>query len=96
VSWFVSTVDGAMSRIGKKPIDVPDGVQVVVDGKAVSVKGPKGELGLTVHENMSVEIEDGGKVVHVTRPDDSRQNRALHGLTRSLVQNMVDGVVKLF
>jgi large subunit ribosomal protein L6 len=96
VSEFVSTVDGAMSRIGKKPIDVPDGVQVSVVDKTVSVKGPKGELSLTVHDNMSVEVEEGGKVAQVTRPDDSRQNRALHGLTRSLVQNMVDGVVKLF
>jgi large subunit ribosomal protein L6 len=85
-----------MSRIGKKPIDVPDGVQVSVAGKTVSVKGPKGELSLTVHENMSVEVEEGGKVARVTRPDDSRQNLALHGLTRSLVQNMVTGVVKLF
>lgn len=85
-----------MSRIGKKPIDIPDGVQVSVVGKTVSVKGPKGELSLTVHENMSVEVEEGGKVAHVTRPDDSQQNRALHGLTRSLVQNMVTGVVKLF
>jgi large subunit ribosomal protein L6 len=85
-----------MSRIGKKPIDIPDGVQVSVVGKTVSVKGPKGELSLTVHENMSVEVGEGGKVAHVTRPDDSRQNMALHGLTRSLVQNMVSGVVKLF
>jgi len=91
-----STVDGLMSRIGKKPINVPDGVQVTVSGSDVAVKGPKGELKLTAHANMSFELEEGGRIVSVLRPDDSRENRALHGLTRSLVQNMVDGVVKPF
>jgi len=85
-----------MSRIGKKPISVPDGVQLTISGSDVTVKGPKGELTLTAHANMAFELEDDGRVVRVTRPDDSRENRALHGLTRSLVQNMVDGVVKPF
>jgi large subunit ribosomal protein L6 len=85
-----------MSRIGKKPISVPEDVHVTVSGSNVGVKGPKGELKLTVHTNMCVELEDGDKVVRVVRPNDSRENRALHGLTRSLIQNMVDGVVQLF
>ena len=85
-----------MSRIGKKPVSVPDGVQVTVAGSDVTVKGPQGELTLTVHTNMAVELEDDGRVVRVVRPDESRENRALHGLTRSLIQNMVDGVVKPF
>lgn len=85
-----------MSRIGKKPIDVPDGVQVTVSGSDVGVKGPKGELQFTAHANMSVSLEEDGKVVRVTRPDDSSESRSLHGLTRSLIQNMVDGVVKQF
>ena len=85
-----------MSRIGKKPVSVPDGVQVTVSGSDVSVKGPKGELKLSVHPNMAVEVQEDGKVIQVNRPDDARENRALHGLTRSLIQNMVDGVVKPF
>lgn len=85
-----------MSRIGKKPISVPDGVQVTVSGSDVAVKGPKGELSFRAHANMTIELEEDGKVIRVTRPDDARENRALHGLTRSLIQNMVDGVVKQF
>lgn len=85
-----------MSRIGKKPVDLPEAVNVAVDGKSVTVKGPEGELSLTVHPNMSLDIDDDSRVLKVVRPDDSRENRALHGLTRSLVQNMVDGVQKLF
>jgi len=85
-----------MSRIGKKPIIVPDGVQLTISGPDVTVKGPKGELKLTAHVNMRFELEEDGRVVRVIRPDESRENRALHGLTRSLVQNMVDGVVKPF
>ncbi len=85
-----------MSRIGKKPISVPDGVQVAVSGSDVAVKGPQGELKLVPHASMKIELEDDGKVVRVVRPDDSRENRALHGLTRSLSQNLVDGVVKPF
>jgi len=85
-----------MSRIGKQPIAVPTGVKVrVADGK-VSVEGPKGKLEQPFHRNMKVEYDDGTKAVRVTRPDDERQNRALHGLTRSLIANMVEGVTKGF
>ena len=83
-----------MSRIGKQPVVVPGGVKVrVADGK-VNVEGPKGKLELAYHRNMKVEYDESGKAVRVSRPDDERQNRALHGLTRSLVANMVTGVVK--
>ena len=85
-----------MSRIGKKPITFPADVSVSAKGQDVSVKGPKGDLTLNVHPNMSIEINDGERVITVTRPDDQRENRALHGLTRSLLQNMVDGVQKPF
>jgi len=85
-----------MSRIGKKPVEIPSDVQVSVSGTTISVKGPKGELSWTAHSNMSIDVDDAAKTVTVTRPDDSRENRALHGLTRSLVQNMVSGVVKQF
>jgi len=84
----------AMSRIGRAPIIIPDGVQVAVDGNIVSVKGPKGELSLKVHPNMQVKVEDG--VMRVTRPDDTSLNRSLHGLTRTLLNNMVTGVTKGF
>jgi large subunit ribosomal protein L6 len=79
-----------MSRIGKLPIPVPTGVDVTIDGQQISVKGPKGTLAHTVAEPITVEREDG--VLAVTRPDDERRNRALHGLTRSLVNNLVVGV----
>ncbi len=83
-----------MSRIGKQPVAVPAGVKVrVTDGK-VFVEGPKGKLELAHHRNIKVEVDADGKTVHVSRPDDGRENRALHGLTRSLVANMVEGVVK--
>jgi large subunit ribosomal protein L6 len=83
-----------MSRIGKQPVTVPAGVKVrVADGK-VFVEGPKGKLDLAYHRNMKVEYDEAGKAVRVSRPDDDRQNRALHGLTRSLLANMVEGVVK--
>ena len=81
-----------MSRIGRKPITVPAGVEVKVDGNVVTVKGPKGTLTQNVHPNMTVKVE--GAVVTVTRPDDEKENKALHGLTRSLIANMVEGVVK--
>jgi large subunit ribosomal protein L6 len=75
-------------------VAVPAGVKVrVADGK-VFVEGPKGKLELSYHRNMKVEYDESGKAVRVSRPDDERQNRALHGLTRSLVANMVTGVVK--
>ena len=72
-----------MSRIGKQPVAIPAGVKVkIADGK-VSVEGPKGKLELAYHPNMKVKFDAGGKVINVTRPDDERQNRALHGLTRA-------------
>jgi large subunit ribosomal protein L6 len=83
-----------MSRIGKKPISVPAKVSVAIDGQKVTVKGPKGELSHEVHPNMKVKQEDG--TVLVERPDDERQNRALHGLTRALIANMVTGVSEGF
>lgn len=79
-----------MSRIGKQPIPVPSGVEVRIEGPKVTVKGPKGELGSTFNEDMSIALDDG--VLTVTRPDDSRGHRSLHGLTRSLLANMVEGV----
>ena len=79
-----------MSRIGKLPIPVPANVDVTIDGQQVSVKGPKGTLSHTVAEPIVVAREDG--VLTVTRPDDERRSRALHGLTRSLVNNLVVGV----
>jgi len=83
-----------MSRIGKKPIAVPPEVRVEVVGSRVSVKGPAGELEISVHPAMEVSVD--GPQVLVQRPDDKRSNQALHGLTRSLIQNMVTGVVKPF
>ena len=81
-----------MSRIGRNPIAIPAGVEVKVDGSTVTVKGPKGTLTKTVHSNMKVELD--GAVVTVTRPDDSNLNKSLHGLTRTLIANMVEGVEK--
>jgi len=79
-----------MSRIGKKPINIPAGVEVKLDGNTVTVKGPKGNLTETVHPNISVKVE--GTEILVTRPNDMKENRALHGLSRSLIANMVEGV----
>jgi large subunit ribosomal protein L6 len=83
-----------MSRIGRKPITVPSGVTVQVDGGHVTVKGPKGELSHTVHADMEV-AHDGGEI-KVSRPSDQKRHRALHGLTRSLLYNMVEGVTNGF
>ena len=80
-----------MSRIGKLPIAVPGGVDVTLDGQNVSVKGPKGSLSLKVAEPITVAKNDAGEI-EVTRPDDERESRSLHGLTRTLVNNMVIGV----
>lgn len=82
-----------MSRIGKLPITVPSGVEVTLDGQRVEVKGPKGTLSLTVAEPINVARNDAGEI-EVTRPNDERTNRALHGLTRTLVNNMVIGVTQ--
>jgi large subunit ribosomal protein L6 len=81
-----------MSRIGRLPIDIPAGVTVSVDGQAVSVKGPKGELALTVARPIEVRIEEGQVIV--TRPDDERESRSLHGLTRTLINNDIVGVTQ--
>jgi large subunit ribosomal protein L6 len=83
-----------MSRIGKKPIAIPKGVTVTVTGSDVKVKGPKGELERVVHSAMTVAVNDGQ--VAVTRPNDEPQNKALHGLTRTLVSNMIEGVTDGF
>ncbi|GAA1098432.1 50S ribosomal protein L6 [Tsukamurella spumae] len=82
-----------MSRIGKHPVVVPAGVDVQIAGQDVTVKGPKGQLSLTVSEPISVSKNEEGAVV-VARPDDERRNRALHGLSRTLVANMVTGVTE--
>ena len=83
-----------MSRIGKQPIPVPSGVEVKIDGTHVTVKGPKGELSSEFHKDMTIKLEDG--VVTVTRPSDERGHRSLHGLTRTLVNNMIVGVSEGF
>ncbi len=79
-----------MSRIGKQPIPLPDKVEVKIKKQHVTVKGPKGELNRDVHPDISVKLKDGALIV--TRPTDQRQHRSLHGLTRSLLANMVAGV----
>ncbi len=79
-----------MSRIGRMPIAVPAGVEVKINGHDIEVKGPKGTLTRTVHSDMALSME--GNEIHVTRPSDDKEHRALHGLTRSLVANMVEGV----
>ncbi|MCF7553127.1 50S ribosomal protein L6 [Pseudonocardia sp. WMMC193] len=81
-----------MSRIGKLPITVPAGVDVKIDGQTVTVKGPKGTLSHTVIAPITVVLEDG--VVQVKRPDDERKTKAYHGLSRTLVNNLVEGVTK--
>ena len=83
-----------MSRIGNKPIAVPAGVEVKLDGQKLTVKGPKGTLEREIHKNISVSIED--NVIKVTRPNDEAKNRSLHGLTRTLISNMVQGVKEEF
>ena len=79
-----------MSRIGRMPIDIPAGVTVKLDGQVITVKGPKGELTRTLHPNIKVTVND--NVITVERPNDEKENRALHGLTRALIANMVTGV----
>ncbi len=79
-----------MSRIGKKPIDIPENVAVAIQGNSIHVKGPKGELSWACPENMTVSVND--KAITVQRSGDSKNERALHGLTRSIVNNMVTGV----
>jgi large subunit ribosomal protein L6 len=79
-----------MSRIGKRPIAIPEKVKVSLEGRQITVTGPKGTLARELHPDMNVQIEEGQVVV--TRPSDSKTNRSLHGLTRQLVANMVEGV----
>ncbi|MCH7772709.1 MAG: 50S ribosomal protein L6, partial [Bacteroidetes bacterium] len=76
-----------MSRIGKKPIEIPEGINISKDGNTIKVKGPKGELHRELHPNISVDVKD--NEVIVTRPDDTKLNKSLHGLARALIQNMV-------
>lgn len=83
-----------MSRIGRKPINIPAGVDVKINGTEVTVKGPKGTLTQNFHKNMMIKIE--GEEILVIRPDDDKKNRSLHGLTRSLISNMIEGVTKGF
>jgi large subunit ribosomal protein L6 len=83
-----------MSRIGIKPIVVPAGVEVTVDGNVITVKGPKGQLSQEISKNMTVEVEEG--TVKVTRPNDERHNRGQHGLARTLINNMIIGVTTGF
>ncbi len=79
-----------MSRIGRKPINIPAGVEVKLDNGVLTVKGGKGTLTQKIHPNMQVEINDA--VIEVKRPNDDKENRSLHGLTRSLIANMIEGV----
>ena len=80
-----------MSRIGNKPITVPDSVEVKIDGNNLTVKGPKGTLEREIHKNMTVSID--GNVITITRPNDEAGNKSLHGLTRTLISNMIEGVL---
>jgi large subunit ribosomal protein L6 len=83
-----------MSRIGKRPVPLPAGVTAQIDGRSVTVKGPKGEMSRLIHADLALAIEDGTVVVR--RPSDESRHKALHGLTRTLVANMVTGVTKGF
>ncbi|MET3616835.1 large subunit ribosomal protein L6 [Peptoniphilus olsenii] len=81
-----------MSRIGKKPIEIPSGVDVKVEGNNITVKGPKGELNKSLNKDMKIEINDG--VLTIERPNDSKEIKAIHGLTRTLIYNMIIGVTE--
>ena len=83
-----------MSRVGKEPIEIPQGVEIEIQENRVQVKGPKGTLSQEIHPNLNVTLTEGSMVV--TRPSDNPFNRSLHGLTRSLLANMVEGVTKTF
>ena len=83
-----------MSRIGNKPITVPAGVEVSLNGNTITVKGPKGTLVKELHKNMKINVE--ANVITVVRPDNEPYNRSLHGLTRTLINNMIEGTVKGF
>ena len=81
-----------MSRIGRMPVTIPAGVTVTVNGNVITVKGPKGELTQAMHPDMKLSVED--NMVHVARPSEDKLHKSLHGLTRTLVQNMVIGVIE--
>ena len=83
-----------MSRIGNKPITIPEGVEVKLDGNHLVVKGPKGTLERDIHKNMTVSID--GNIIKISRPDDEPANRSLHGLTRTLISNMIEGTLNEF
>ncbi|TFB14714.1 50S ribosomal protein L6 [Filobacillus milosensis] len=83
-----------MSRVGLKTLEIPSDVEIKFDGNTVTVKGPKGELTRTFHEDMTIKVED--NVLSVERPSENKEHRSLHGTTRSLIGNMVDGVTKGF
>ena len=83
-----------MSRIGRKPINIPTGVEVTLGGSDITVKGPRGTLSQSIHPNMKIEVKDG--VISVIRPNDEKENKSLHGLTRTLINNMVEGVTNGF
>ncbi|MCI9039460.1 MAG: 50S ribosomal protein L6 [Clostridia bacterium] len=83
-----------MSRIGNKPITVPEGVEVTLNDHHITVKGPKGTLERDLHKNITITMEE--NTIHVTRPNDEAENRSLHGLTRTLINNMIEGVVHEF
>lgn len=81
-----------MSRIGRKPIEIPNGVEVKLDNNRVTVKGPKGTLSRDIHSDIRVRVEN--NVIYVERPSDNKLHRSLHGTTRTIIANMVDGVTK--
>lgn len=83
-----------MSRIGRKPIDLPNGVQLTQDNAVVTVKGPKGTLSRTIHQDMKVTVQD--NVITIERPSDNKLHRSLHGTTRTIIANMIDGVTEGF
>jgi large subunit ribosomal protein L6 len=83
-----------MSRIGKKPIEIPAGVTVTIDNSTVTVKGPKGELTRSFNPDIEIKVEE--NIINVSRPSDAKEHRALHGTTRAVLSNMVEGVSKGF
>ncbi|WP_079504256.1 50S ribosomal protein L6 [Mesobacillus jeotgali] len=83
-----------MSRVGKKPIEIPAGVTVTLDNNQVTVKGPKGELSRTFHSDIEIKVEE--NVINISRPTENKEHRALHGTTRAVLANMVEGVSKGF
>ena len=83
-----------MSRIGKKPIEIPTGVTITINGDVVTVKGPKGELTRSFNSDIEIKVEE--NVINLSRPSESKEHRSIHGTTRSLLANMVEGVSKGF